>query len=239
VSVGAADYFYFNDPLPSIRVRAGWKSVQDPEAFEAYTCLPQGARFNGDATQLERDAQGRLRWRWKPDTDVLDHKREAQLLRAGKLKETEVRSRLVDVETNRRLRIQGGSVYFNDYRKKYVLIGVEIGGKSSHLGEIWYAEAEKPEGPWKYARKIVTHDRYSFYNPKHHPFFDQQGGRIIYFEGTYTATFSRPEREATPRYEYNQIMYRLDLADPRLKLPAPDPEGAEPSPGPQPSDASP
>jgi hypothetical protein len=24
---------------------------------------------------------------------------------------------------------------------------------------------------------------------------------------------------STPRYEYNQIMYRLDLADPRLKMP--------------------
>ena len=44
--------------------------------------------------------------------------------------------------------------------------------------------------------KVVTHDRYSFYNPVHHPFFDQAGGRIIYFEGTYATTFSR---EATRR----------------------------------------
>ena len=48
--------------------------------------------------------------------------------------------------------------------------------------------------------------------------FDQDGGRLIYFEGTYTHTFSGNDN-ATPRYDYNQIMYRLDLADPRLNLP--------------------
>ena len=43
------------------------------------------------------------------------------------------------------------------------------------LGEIWYAEADTPLGPWVYARKIVTHEKYSFYNPRHHPMFDQAG----------------------------------------------------------------
>ncbi len=37
-----------------------------------------------------------------------------------------------------------------------------------------------------------------------------------YFEGTYSATFSR-DGDPTPRYDYNQIMYRLDLSDERLK----------------------
>jgi hypothetical protein len=66
--------------------------------------------------------------------------------------------------------------------------------------------------------KVVTHDKYSFYNPKHHPMFDQNDGRTIYFEGTYTHSFSgNPEQ--TPRYDYNQIMYRLDLSDARLNQP--------------------
>ena len=89
---------------------------------------------------------------------------------------------------------------------------------SSFLGEVWYAEADTPLGPWVYARKIVTHDDYSFYNPKQHPIFDQDGGRIIFFEGTYTTTFSG-NKDPTPRYDYNQVMYQLDLADPRLALP--------------------
>jgi hypothetical protein len=35
----------------------------------------------------------------------------------------------------------------------------------------------------------------------------------------YVNTFSG-NPHPTPYYEYNQIMYRLDLSDPRLKLPA-------------------
>ena len=91
---------------------------------------------------------------------------------------------------------------------------------TSFLGEVWYAEADTPLGPWVYARKVATHENYSFYNPKQHPFFDEKGGQVIYFEGTYTATFSG-NSDATPRYEYNQVMYRLDLTDPRLTSPRP------------------
>jgi hypothetical protein len=69
-----------------------------------------------------------------------------------------------------------------------------------------------------YAVKVVTHEKYSFYNPKQHPIFDRDGGREIYFEGTYTHTFSG-NNDATPRYDYNQVMYKLDLADPRAALP--------------------
>ena len=131
--------------------------------------------------------------------------------------EEETPFRLRDVETKRFVRAHAGTVCWNAYRRRWVMIVAEQFGKSSMLGEIWYAEAEKPEGPWRDARKIVTHDRYSFYNPAQHPFFDQEGGRYIYFEGTYTTAFSR-EGEGTPRYEYNQIMYRLDLADRRLQF---------------------
>ena len=60
----------------------------------------------------------------------------------------------------------------------------------------------------------------NFYWPGQHPYFDQEGGRVIYFEGTYTASFSNAPFE-TPLYDYNQIMYRLRLDDERLNLPAP------------------
>src|SRR5262249_27819005 len=113
----------------------------------------------------------------------------------------------------------GGSVYWNKYRGRWVMITVEFGGTSA-LGEVWYAEGDTPLGPWVYARKVVTHDRYSFYNPKQHPLFDKAGGRTIFFEGTYTREFSG-NGERTPRYDYNQIMYKLDLATPLLFLPVP------------------
>jgi hypothetical protein len=218
VEVNGTRFYYFTTPLPSIRVKADLASVLDPADYEAYTCLPAGGKFDGDSTVLERDADGRLAWAWKRDTDAIDLRRQGRLIRAGKIKQEEARNRLIDVETKQPVYPQGGSVYYNAYRKRYVMIFVELWGKPSGLGEIWYAESEQPEGPWHWARKVVTHDRYSLYNPKHHSFFDQDGGRVIYFEGTYTTAFSRNDGQ-TPRYEYNQIMYRLDLSDPRLQLP--------------------
>jgi hypothetical protein len=107
------------------------------------------------------------------------------------------------------------SVHWNNYRKRYIMIFTERGGSSSFLGEVWYTEAPSPEGPWQRATKIVTHHKYTFYNPLQHPFFDSADGHFIYFEGTYVNTFSG-NPIATPRYDYNQIMYRLDLADARL-----------------------
>jgi hypothetical protein len=122
------------------------------------------------------------------------------------------------VETGKTVIAHGGSVYWNAYRNRWVMIAVESFGSTSFLGEVWYAEADAPLGPWVYARKIVTHNKYSFYNPKQHPMFDKENGRIIYFEGTYTTTFSGNDNP-TPRYDYNQVMYRLDLEDRRLALP--------------------
>jgi len=42
---------------------------------------------------------------------------------------------------------------------------------------------------------------------------------VLFFEGTYTHTFSGSAENATPRYDYNQVMYRLNLDDSRLALP--------------------
>jgi hypothetical protein len=121
-----------------------------------------------------------------------------------------------DAQNAKAVKPHHGSVAWNDYRKKWVSIFVREYGDASYLGEIYYAEAVAPEGPWRKAVKIVTHDRYSFYDPKQHPYFSDESGRYVYFEGTYSMTFSG-NKDPTPLYDYNQIMYRLDLADERLK----------------------
>ena len=78
-----------------------------------------------------------------------------------------------------------------------------------------------------------------FDNPTQHPFFDREGGRVIYLEGSYVDTFCG-NPHPTPYYEYNQIMYRLDLSDPRLRPPAGSPGGPAPAPGrAKPSDTGP
>jgi hypothetical protein len=140
---------------------------------------------------------------------------ERKLIAAGRMKAEEARFLPRDVDSGQTILMHRGSVHWNAHRRRWIMIAEQRGG-SSFLGELWYAEASEPTGPWRRAKKIVTHDRYSFYNPVHHPFFDQQQGRVIYFEGTYSRDFSG-NPVATPGYDYNQIMYRLDLDDPRLK----------------------
>ena len=107
-----------------------------------------------------------------------------------------------------------GSVAYSEYRDKWVAVFVEKFGKPSAFGEVWYAEAPTPTGPWGTAVKILTHDNTTFYNPKIHAEFSGDTPTLI-FEGTYTAEFA-DHAPPTPRYNYNQIWCRLDLDDPRL-----------------------
>lgn len=108
-----------------------------------------------------------------------------------------------------------GSIAWNAYREKWVTVFTQKGGNPSGLGEIWYAEADAPTGPWRDAVKVVTHANYTFYNPKIHPEFTPADSPVLLFEGTYTKTFAN-RAEATPRHDYNQVLYRLDLDDPGL-----------------------
>ncbi|MBC8108964.1 MAG: hypothetical protein H7Z14_20430 [Anaerolineae bacterium] len=211
---GGIEYIYFNNPYPNVRVRADLKSLKDLSSWEAFTPLATGARFDGKSTKLEK-SDGKIVWGWKRDTQPLNSKQQKELIDAGLMKLEDSPQFLRDADTNKPILMHGGSCHWNEHRKAYVMIGLE-GEGTSFLGEVWYAEAPQPTGPWKLAKKVVTHNKYSFYNPVHHPFFDQENGKLIYFEGTYATTFSGTEI-ATPRYEYNQIMYRLDLSDPRLK----------------------
>jgi hypothetical protein len=206
---------YFAAPYPLTRVEATAESFQDLTKYEAFTCLKEGSSL--DKPEIDRDDEGRVDYQWRKGTPPVGPREQAKLIQQGHLKPHEGLLQLRDVQTGKPVMAHAGSVCWNDYRNRFVLVVCELYG-TSLLGETWYAEADSPLGPWVYATKIVTHDKYSFYNPKQHPMFDQEGGRRIFFEGTYTHTFSGNEHR-TPRYEYNQIMYRLDLADERLALP--------------------
>ena len=211
--VEGVDYLYFGDPFPIMRVRATADDVLDPSHYEGFTCLAPGGRVQ--KPQVERDASGKPVFGWKTDTAPLTPELQTALLRSGQLKLDEARWNLRDADTDKPVTAHRGSVAWNEYRKRWTMIFTQHYG-SSLLGEVWYAEADQPEGPWHKAKKVVTHDKYSFYNPAQHPYFAQEGGRVIYFEGTYTQTFSG-NPTPTPRYDYNQIMYCLNLSDPRLE----------------------
>jgi hypothetical protein len=211
------EYLYFPTAHPYLRVKATVDDMSHPERYETYTCFKEGTQ-KADG-ELERGTDGKIRFGWKANTIGLSVDDQIRLIRTKTLKPEEGLLALTDIESGKPVKAHGSSVYWNDYRKRWVMIFVESGG-TSLLGEVWYAEAEDLLGPWVFARKVATHNRYSFYNPKQHPLFAKDGGRFIYFEGTYTNMFSG-NTEATPRYEYNQVMYKLDLNDPRLTLPVP------------------
>ncbi len=215
VRVRGEDYFYFPATAPLIRVRADRRHFLDIDQCEAYTCLQDGTRPADHA--IDRDAQGHARYAWRRRTPPLNNRDERELVTAGVLRPDEALLHTQDVETGEPVLLHGGSVYWNTHRHRWLMIAAQ-GFGSSMLGETWYFEADSPAGPWVYGRKIVTHDQYSFYNPRQHPEFDQAGGRVVYFEGTYSEMFSGSP-VPTPWYDYNQIMYRLDLDDPRLVLP--------------------
>ncbi|MBI4600551.1 MAG: hypothetical protein HY721_01185 [Planctomycetes bacterium] len=212
---GGRRYVYYCEPYPLVRAPADPDALARQEDYEAFTPLVEGTRV--EEGKLDAGPDGRPRYAWKRRTGVVRPHDEARLAREGKLSPSDALLALRDAETGKPVLAHRGSVAWNAHRRRWAMVFCESMG-TSVLGEVWYAEADGLLGPWVYSRKVITHERYSFYNPKHHPMLDEDGGRRIYLEGTYTTSFSgNPEK--TPRYDYNQVLYRLDLSDPRLNLP--------------------
>ena len=194
-----------------IRIPARAESLGDPASWESFTPFPaRGA-------PAERGAGGEVRYAWRRGVPGADE----AALRDGRLAPGEALfGHVRDIETGQRVVVHATSTAANAVSGPLRPHLQRARGLALRLGEVWYAEGDTPMGPWRFARKIVSHRNYSFYNPVHHVFFDQRGGRTLFFEGTYTAAFAE-SAVPTPRYDYNQIMHRLDLEDPRLLLPVP------------------
>jgi hypothetical protein len=122
---------------------------------------------------------------------------------------------LTSADNGSEIRPHSGSIAWNPWRKRWVTIFMQWFGKPSAFGELWYAEADHPTGPWGPCIKVLSHQNYTFYNPKIHPEFTPAASSVLLFEGTYTRQFA-DKPHPTPRYDYNQMMYRLDLNDDRL-----------------------
>lgn len=122
---------------------------------------------------------------------------------------------LTSADDGSEIRPHSGSIAWNPWRKRWVTIFMQWFGKPSAFGELWYAEADHPTGPWGPCVKVLSHNNYTFYNPRIHPEFIPADSSVLLFEGTYTRQFA-DKPHPTPRYDYNQIMYRLDLTDDRL-----------------------
>ncbi len=194
------DYFYFMEAFAVTRAKADYDSLMNPGTYEALAW-----------SEEEQD------YEWQNVKPPVTQDSEARMIKDKKMPAEKARLQIQDSVTGKPVLIHRASINWNPHRKRWIMIATQNLGEQSMLGVVWYSEAPAPEGPWKKAVKIASHPKYTFYNPRHHPFFDQKDGRFIYFEGTYAETFSG-NPVPTPHYDYNQVMYRLDLDDERLAV---------------------
>ncbi len=172
------DYLYLASPFPHLRVPASLEAYCDPLQYETYVA-----------------GKG-----WMKGGKPLTQAQEKLAMKDGKLDTKLAVRQMTDVKSGKEIQVHNGSCHFNPYLNKYVMIFTELAGETSNLGEIWLATSKEKTGPWDQAVKILTHDHYSFYNPRYDYEFDRHDGRTIHFEGTYTHTFSQTSIP-TPRYD--------------------------------------
>ncbi len=210
------EYVYFQN---SVRVLARESHIEDLERYESFTPLvPDGA----GGFRLDR-VNGGVRYAWRADTPTVGGHPAAAGLRAGERLFGHLRTpdlarftvhRFPEAARRQTPEAFFGSTAWNEHRGRFIRFMGTI-----FIVEMWYAEADTPLGPWVYLRKIVQQDMPSpanvLYLPRHHPYFDD--GSLVYVEGTFVGT----EKELSPRYSYNQLMFALDLDDSRLALPVP------------------
>ncbi len=249
-------WIYFANPLPLIRVPATAGALADRSDYQAFTCLKTGS--DGAHPQFDRSAAGALRWGWRKNTAECEPETYAGWKSRGLVESGPYFAPLRDVENRKPVLLHAGSVQWNAYLQRWLLIAesssaapmrwrtkiiagqrwvrikgvrwhiqrisghrwirLPASGSAGSMGDIFVAAGDTPLGPWGYAQRVVHFPRMSFYNPNQDWFFDRGNGREVFFEATYSRTFS-PSRTPTPRYDYNQLMYKLDLDDPRLLLP--------------------
>ncbi|MGB2862779.1 MAG: hypothetical protein WBC05_05575, partial [Sedimentisphaerales bacterium] len=127
VDVEGEEYYYFATQFPlsvRMRVKAEWDHVLDPNRYEVLKSVK---------------AQKSPRWVRVGELIGDDASQMPSLIKALKAEKKD--THLYDVTSGKKITPHGGSVYFNEYRQRWIAIFVQQFGDSSHLGEVWYAEA--------------------------------------------------------------------------------------------------
>ncbi len=189
-----------------MRVGATSEAFLDPDHYEQFSPYDTAG-----STTLLKNVDGTLDYQWRAGAQ---HITSDSLKAANIPTNQDLDGHELDA-TGAGVGMVGRSIAWNAYRRRFIQSSQQLYGSSSPLGEIWHAEADTPMGPFVYAAKVISHDNYTFYNVLHHPELDR--GPFIYLEGTYTASYTNAT--PTPRYNYNQQLYRINLDDARLVLP--------------------
>jgi hypothetical protein len=198
-------FLYFTDvgpedgtPFRVVRVPASLAALADPTTYETFAAVDRDGVLHRDGA--------RPAYTFRPEAaPTLEVPSRHRI-------DGHVRDPLSGVEADDHI----GSVFWNADAGRFVRIFARPFGDDAFLGETWLALGDTPMGPWAYGQKVVTHDDYTFYNPRQHPEWDD--GSRVSFEGTYAQTFSGAA-VPTPRWDYNQVLYRVDLET--LVLPVP------------------
>ena len=123
---GATDYFYLGEVFPNVRVKADWQHYIDPASYEALTCVALAGPFG--MTTLLRDAEGRVRYEWRRIAKPISGAEERKLIVAGRLKNEEAHFLPRDVDSGKPILMHRGSVRWNAYRQRWIMIAVQYGG---------------------------------------------------------------------------------------------------------------
>lgn len=189
VAEGEREFFYFATPFAHVRVPAVYEAMLTPSHYEALA--------------WDEEA-GEVRWqKLKPPMTQQDEKRwiDKRMIKRGEAR-CQLRSRAGGEAV---VEPTSGSVHWNTHRKAWLLIC------GTATGDVYCAQAAGVDGPWQKAVLVAGHTGHRFTAVTQLPAFDQEGGKIIYFQGTLEAADLK-----TPRYDGNALMYRLDLGDARL-----------------------
>jgi len=172
-------------PFCHVRCPARLDAVRNPGAFEA---------LSWDTTSHK--------YTWQQSRPPMSQREESTWIAEGSI--SQPRTQVRDHNSQKPVPVQESSIEWNPHHRCYVMIA------SSVDGDVWFCESRHLEGPWENAIRIISAEPGRCSSPVQHPFMNQDGGRIIWFE---TALLD----SGLPRYDRNELMHRLDLDDPRLK----------------------
>ena len=146
VQEGSRQYCLLPGPFPVVRVQADLVHACDPRQYEAFTPLKPGTIYDKAATAaIDRDAGGKVVWGWKSGAEPITQEQERELIACGKLAPADAHFQLTGPDGGP-VRLHSGSFAWNDYRRKWIMIGMQVDG-TSFLGEVWYAQAPARPGP--------------------------------------------------------------------------------------------
>jgi hypothetical protein len=185
-SDGDGTCIYFSEPCCHVRVAARYEAALSPTSYEALA-------WSEDARKMV----------WQQERGPVTQREETKLLDRKEMKGKDARCHLTQAGSGELVELTEGSVQHNALRNNWIMIG----SSTASPGEVWYSEAETITGPWT---KAVPLTGLGLGGIAQLPALEQDNGRYIYFEGTLEGSGT------VPRYQDNQLMYRLDLKDPRL-----------------------